>query len=88
LYRLQGELLLAEGGAQERSIAAFERASEIAHSQSAHLLELRALVSLWRSSGASRREAELRHALARLLERIGAQGESTDLRQARALGDS
>lgn len=88
LYRLQGELVLAESGARERSVAAFERAIEIAQSQSAQLLELRALVSLWRSSDLPRRRAELRQRVAQVLERVGPQGEGADVYEARALGRS
>jgi predicted ATPase len=85
LYRLQGELLLAEVGARERSVVAFERALDIARSQSARLLELRSLVSLWRIADPQRRSAELRNRLASVLESIGPQGEGVDVRQGRAL---
>jgi DNA-binding winged helix-turn-helix (wHTH) protein/predicted ATPase len=85
LYRLQGELLLAEGRARECSVVAFERALDIARSQSARLLELRSLVSLWRIADPQRRSAELRKRLAYVLESIGPQGEGADVRQGRAL---
>ncbi len=48
LYRLQGELLKAGGAARERVESLFHQAIEIAHSQQARMLELRAAMSLAR----------------------------------------
>jgi len=47
LYRLQGELLFS--GADNRAETSFRRAIEVARSQQAKLLELRAAVSLQQS---------------------------------------
>jgi len=54
LYRLKGELLLAEGAAASEVELCFERAIEIARSQKAKSLELRAAMSLarlWQAQG-------------------------------------
>jgi adenylate cyclase len=88
LYRLQGELVRAEGGARESSVRAFERAAEIAHSQSARLLELRALISLWRIADSQYRSAGLRERLAQVVEDVGPRAEGADVLQARALNKS
>jgi DNA-binding winged helix-turn-helix (wHTH) protein/predicted ATPase len=88
LYRLQGELMLAQGGAKECSVTAFERAAEIAHSQSARLLELRALISLWHIADPQCRSAGLRQRLAQVLDNVGPRGDGADVRQARALNRS
>lgn len=56
LHRLQGELIWAQGAEADKVEAAFRRSIEIAQSQQAKSLELRAVTSLaqlWRATGRS-----------------------------------
>ena len=54
LYRVKGELLLLPGGSEGEAEECFNQALEVARSQSARSLELRAAVSLarlWQNQG-------------------------------------
>jgi predicted ATPase len=83
LHRLEGELERARGADSGRSVAAFEHSIEVAQRQAAHLLELRALVSLMNGRGAQARSGELQPHLVELLERLGPQCDGVDAREAR-----
>ena len=64
LHRLDGDLLLATGGADDEAAARYQRALAIAREQGAHSFELRAATSLarlWRDQG---KRAEARDLLA------------------------
>ncbi|MBI2799874.1 MAG: tetratricopeptide repeat protein [Gammaproteobacteria bacterium] len=85
LYRLQGELTLAEGGSLSVAIASFERAIEIARQQQAKSFELRAVMSLalvWERQG---RIAEARERLATVYSWFTEGFDTPDLQEARAL---
>jgi predicted ATPase len=87
LYRLKGDLLLAQGGWQTATEAesSFVRAIEIARSQGARLWELRATVSLahlWISQGKCTKAREM---LAPLYRSFGDSSEIHDVARAAAL---
>ncbi|MCP5197482.1 MAG: AAA family ATPase [Gammaproteobacteria bacterium] len=66
LTRMKGEFLLAQGGSTPEIAAFFQQAIDLAHQQSARMLELRAWVSLcrlWQTVGASDRLNEARQGL-------------------------
>jgi class 3 adenylate cyclase/predicted ATPase len=87
LYRLKGDLLLAQGGSQTATEAesCFVRAIEIARSQGARLWELRATVSLahlWISQGKCTKAREM---LAPLYRSFGDSSDIHDVARAAAL---
>jgi DNA-binding winged helix-turn-helix (wHTH) protein/predicted ATPase len=84
LHRLEGELERARGADSGRSVVAFEHSIEVAQRQAAHLLELRALVSLLNGREAQACSGELQQRLVELLERLGPQCDGVDAREARA----
>ncbi len=81
-HRVRGELLL-QAGATEEAQRCFEHARDIARSQSARSLELRAAISLLRCAP-PRRRAPARAALRRVLATFAQDEETGDLREARA----
>lgn len=85
LYRLQGDLLLAQGKPGQQAEAAYLRAIEIAQQQGAKSLELRAttaLCRLWQRQG----QIDQAHQVLSALYRWFTEGFDTqDLRAARAL---
>ena len=88
LYRIDGELRLAEAGSSRRCAAAeesFERAIAVARSRGALAWELRATTALARASarrGAGRLGSER---LARVVDAFAPDGDAPDLQVARAL---
>jgi class 3 adenylate cyclase/tetratricopeptide (TPR) repeat protein len=85
LHRIRGALLLRDRGRENEAESQFRRAIEIARSQRAKSLELRAAVSLgrlWHSQGQPERCREL---LAPALADFTEGFDSSDLAQARAL---
>jgi predicted ATPase len=84
LYRLRGELLLRQGGAEDEAEACFRQALESARRQSAKSLELRAALSLCRLQRA-RGRPEGRAALAAVYAWFGEGFETRDMREARGL---
>jgi class 3 adenylate cyclase/tetratricopeptide (TPR) repeat protein len=84
LHRLEGELLRRRGRGLEAK-QSFLRAIAVARSQAAGLFELRATVSLGRMLHELGKPAVTRRLLSRLLARLGAEGDSPDLQEARAL---
>jgi predicted ATPase len=88
LYRLQGELVLAQGGIEDEAIAYYRQAIEIARQQRAKSLELRAVLSLshlWQSQG---RQAEARRMLAAIYGWFSEGFDTPDLQAAQALLDA
>jgi predicted ATPase len=84
LLRFEGELVRATATDPQRSVALLERAAELAKRQGAHLLELRALVSLVRTLEGEPCTAQLLR-IGVLLEPLALQGDSADTREARLL---
>jgi len=86
LWRLEGELLRAKGGARADAIEkCFERALDIARSQGAKAFELRAataLARLWKDGGRSK---DARAVLSRASAGFEGRTETQDMREARAL---
>lgn len=64
LYRLKGELLMAQGGSEREAEAAFRQALDVARLQAARALELRAAVGLSRLLGRQGAKEEARRTLA------------------------
>ncbi|HZH15340.1 MAG TPA: protein kinase [Archangium sp.] len=84
LHRLRGELLRSAGRVLEAK-ESFLRAISVARSQSGGLFELRATVSLGRMLRDVGKPALTRRLLTRLIGRLGGEGDSPDLQDARAL---
>jgi predicted ATPase len=86
LRRLQGELMLAQDSKLHQEVeACFTRSLEVARTQQARSLELRAALSLsqlWMQQGNSN---EARQLLQPIIEWFGDAADSPDLRDARAL---
>lgn len=85
LYRLRGELLLAQGGASVAAESSLQQAIDLARQQSAKALELRATVSLarwWQSQG---RRTEAYALLAPIYNWFTEGFATADLQAARAL---
>jgi predicted ATPase len=89
LYRMRGELLLAGGAAVEEAASALERAREIAQSQQARSLELRAAMSLARLPRVPvqvpERAQDARRRLAEVYGWFPEGHDTPDLRRARAV---
>jgi predicted ATPase len=94
IHRLKGELLLkAEGGTlrvkdEMSPEACFLKAIEIARSQQAKSLELRAVMSLgrlWRSQGSPGKKEEARQLLAEIYDWFTEGFDTADLKKAKAL---
>ncbi|MGA9725688.1 MAG: AAA family ATPase [Candidatus Binatus sp.] len=87
LHRLDGDLILATGGAPTEAEALFHRALDIARGQGAKSLELRAATSLarlWRDQG---KRAAARDLLAPIYAWFTEGFDTTDLKDAKALLD-
>jgi DNA-binding winged helix-turn-helix (wHTH) protein/predicted ATPase len=84
LLRFEGEFVQATAGDPTRSVVLLERAVNLAKAQAAHLLELRALISLVRALEGEACTAQLLR-IGVLLERLALQGDSADAREARLL---
>jgi adenylate cyclase len=84
IHRLRGELLRLDGG-DERAGACFEQALEVARSQGARSLELRAATSLSRFWRDESREDEARSLLASVYDGFTEGFDTQDLRDAKAL---
>jgi predicted ATPase len=87
LHRLDGDLVLATGGADDEAAARYHRARAIAREQGARSLELRAATSLarlWRDQG---KRAEARALLAPIYEWFTEGFDTGDLIAAKALLD-
>ena len=84
LLRFEGELVRATSTELQRSVALLERAAELAKRQGAHLLELRALISLVRALEGEPCTAQLLR-IGVLLEPLALQGDRADAREARLL---
>ncbi len=87
LHRLDGDLILATGGAPEEAAAHYQQALDIARAQDAKSFELRAATSLarlWRDQG---RHAEARDLLAPLYAWFTEGFNTGDLKDAKALLD-
>ena len=87
LRRLDGDLILATGGAPEEAAARYQQALNIARAQEAKSLELRAATSLarlWRDQG---KRAEARDLLAPLYAWFTEGFDTGDLKDAKALLD-
>jgi predicted ATPase len=85
LHRMRGELLLAGGADAPEAEAAFVRAIEIARTQQARALELRAATSLARLWRTQHRADEAPHLLQNLYSWFTEGLETMDLREAKAL---
>ncbi len=87
LQRLDGDLILATGGAPEEAAARYQQALDIARGQEARAFELRAATSLaplWRDQG---KRAEARDLLAPLYAWFTEGFDTGDLKDAKALLD-
>jgi class 3 adenylate cyclase/tetratricopeptide (TPR) repeat protein len=87
LHRLDGELVLATGGAPEEAVARYQQALEIARAQQAKSFELPAATSLarlWRDQG---KRAEARDLLAPIYAWFTEGFDTGDLKDAKALLD-
>jgi class 3 adenylate cyclase/predicted ATPase len=85
LHRLDGDLILATGGAPEEAAARYQQALDIARAQEAKSYELRAATSLarmWRDQG---KRAEARELLAPLYAWFTEGFDTGDLKAAKAL---
>jgi predicted ATPase len=85
LWRLRGELLILDGGAETEAESSFHRALQVAQGQQARSWELRAATSLARLLRTQNRQDEAQSILAPILARFTEGFESTDLREAAAL---
>ena len=84
LHRLQGEIGLAAGGEPRDTEDCFARALDVARSQEARLLELRAATSLTRLRQNQSRQAEAQNVLTPIYRRFTDGFELPDLRAAKA----
>jgi predicted ATPase len=85
LYRLRGELMLAQSRIQKKAEECFHRAVAIAHRQQAKSLELRATMSLarlWQQQG---KQNEARALLSEIYGWFTEGFETKDLQEAKAL---
>jgi predicted ATPase len=87
LHRVRGELLLASGADEDEAEAAYVRAIEIARTQQARSLELRAATSLARLWRTQRRADDARLLLQSLYSWFTEGFDTVDLREAKALLD-
>src|SRR5262249_51653867 len=87
LHRLDGDLLLATGGAADEAAARYRRALAIAREQGARSLELRAATSLARLLRDQGKRAEARDLLAPIYGWFTEGFETRDLVEAKALLD-
>jgi predicted ATPase len=85
LQRLRGELLLASGAGAQAAEAAYLRAIEIAHTQQARALKLRAATSLARLWRAQRRDSDARRLLGEAYSWFTEGLDTPDLQAAQAL---
>ena len=87
LHRLNGELLLMQGGGtrQREAEASFHRAIELARRRSAKSFELRAVMSLCRLWQRQSRDREARHCLRETYDWFTEGFDTADLREAKAL---
>ena len=83
VYRLRGELLLMDGAPEADEC--FHRALEVARRQQAKSLELRAAMSLARSSQRQGKPGEARKMLAEIYRWFTEGFDTADLKQAKAL---
>jgi class 3 adenylate cyclase/tetratricopeptide (TPR) repeat protein len=87
LHRLDGELILATGGAPEEAAARYQQALDIARVQDAKSLELRAAISLARLWSDQGKRTEARDLLAPLYAWFSEGFDTGDLKDAKALLD-
>jgi predicted ATPase len=87
LYRVRGELLLAQPAVVSDVEACFHRAIEVAAAQRAKSLELRAVMSLAKLWSAQGKQSEARARLADVYGWFAEGFETADLQDARALLD-
>src|SRR5262249_6968212 len=87
LHRLDGDLLLAIGGAPDEAAARYDRALALAREQGARSLELRAATSLARLLRDQAKRAEPRALLAPIYEWFTEGFDTGDLIAAKALLD-
>ncbi len=85
LHRLRGELMLAAGRDRRDAEAAVARAAEIAHSQGARSLELRARLTQRRLFGSGKRAETARLALSDVYTQFTEGFDTPDAQSARAL---
>jgi len=85
LYRLKGMALLSASAADSDAEASFLQSLDVAHSQGARALELRASVSLARLWQRQARGSEARDMVERTLARVEKTCEGADLEQAKEL---
>lgn len=85
IHRLRGELMRAQGADAADIEAAYRRALEIARSQQARSLELRAAAGLARLWQANSRPAEARQCVTRIYDWFTEGFDTPDLRMAKAL---
>jgi predicted ATPase len=85
VYRLKGELLLAQNASEAEVEGCFFRAIDVARRQQAKLLELRATVSLCRLWQARGKPAEALQMLAGIYNWFSEGFETADLKEAQAL---
>ena len=85
LHRLDGDLLLARGGAADEAAARYRRALAIAREQGARSLELRAATSLARLLRDQGKRAEARDLLAPIYGWFTEGFDTRDLKEAKAL---
>jgi predicted ATPase len=92
LHRLRGELLLlrskeASDAVRREAEACFRTAHTIATKQQAKLLELRALLGLWKVADSAARRKTIKSQLASTLARFKEGWDTRDLQEAAAIGD-
>ena len=87
LQRLDGDLILATGGAPEEAAARYQQALDIARAQEAKSLELRAAMSLARLLANQGKRAEARDLLAPVYAWFTEGFDTGDLKDAKALLD-
>jgi predicted ATPase len=84
IYEIRGECLANLADRAADAEADFRRSNETAKAENAKMFELRSLRSLLRLKGAGN-DASLRSELARLVEEVGADGDTLDVREAKEL---